>query len=154
MVRRTTPSATSARRKRRLAPSRRTSRAACRALRAEEEARGGDRRLEAKEKELKELRDQTIGQIGNIVPDDVPVFEDEDNNVVVNTSGSFDREDWMLSHYDIVQLAGLAKTATGSVVAGSRGYVHTGMGLRLIQALISYAVQFLSDRVTMIQTPS
>ena len=110
--------------------------------------------LEAKEKELKELRDQTIGQIGNLVPDDVPVFEDEENNVVVDTSGSFDRENWMLSHYDLVQLAGLANTAKGSVVAGSRGYFLTGMGMRLNQALISYAVQFLADRGhTMIQTP-
>lgn len=111
-------------------------------------------RLETKEKELIALRDNTIGKIGNLVPDDVPYDDDEDNNLVVGTNGTFEREDWMLSHYDLTQLAGLANTAKGSTVAGSRGYFLTGMGMRLNQALISYATQFLSDRGhTMVQTP-
>ena len=38
--------------------------------------------LEAKEKELIETRDSTLGQIGNLVPDDVPVDDDEDNNLI------------------------------------------------------------------------
>jgi len=110
--------------------------------------------LEAKEKELIAKRDDTIGQIGNLVPDDVPVDDDEDNNLVVGTNGTFDREDWMLSHYDLCKLAGLSNTDKGSVVAGSRGYFLTGLGMRLNQALISYAVQFLSERGhTMVQTP-
>ena len=74
------------------------------------------------------------------MPDSVPIDDDEDNNLVVDTNGTFDREDWMLSHYDLVQLAGLANTVKGSVVAGSRGYFLTGMGMRLNQALISYAI--------------
>ena len=91
---------------------------------------------------------------GNLVPDDVPVDDNEDNNLVVDTNGTFERDDWMLSHYDLVQLAGMANTQKGSVVAGSRGYFLTGMGMRLNQALISYAVQFLSERGhTMVQTP-
>ena len=91
---------------------------------------------------------------GNLVPDDVPVDDNEDNNLVVDTNGTFERDDWMLSHYDLVQLAGMANTQKGSVVAGSRGYFLTGMGMRLNQALISYATQFLSERgATMVQTP-
>ena len=110
--------------------------------------------LEPKLKELAAQRDDTIGQIGNLVPDDVPVSDDEDHNAVVDTNGTFEREDWMLSHYDLVQLAGLANTVKGTVVAGSRGYFLTGWGMRLNQALISYAVQFLSERGhTMVQTP-
>ena len=54
--------------------------------------------LETKEKELIKLRDETIGKIGNLVPDSVPVDDDEDNNLVVDTYGSFEREEWMLSH--------------------------------------------------------
>lgn len=46
----------------------------------------------------------------------------------------------------------MANTVKGSVVAGSRGYFLTGMGMRLNQALIAYAVQFLSERGhTMVQ---
>ena len=142
--------------------------------------------LEYKEKELKDLRDITIHKIGNLVPDDVPVDDDEDNNLVVDTNGAFERQDWMLSHYDLVTLAvrrthrtrrrttqlrsachahrrtltatrestrdlvhelsaapgrpftqGMANTVKGSVVAGSRGYFLTGLGMRLNQALIS-----------------
>jgi len=118
--------------------------------RAEEEIEA----LEYKEKELKDLRDITIHKIGNLVPDDVPVDDDEDNNLVVDTNGAFERQDWMLSHYDLVTLAGMANTVKGSVVAGSRGYFLTGLGMRLNQALISYGVQFLSERGhTMVQTP-
>jgi len=106
------------------------------ALEAEEAA------LTEKEKEWIALRDDTIGKIGNLVPDDVPVDDDEDNNLVVATEGAFEREEWMLSHYDLVQLAGMANTVKGSVVAGSRGYFLTDKGMRLNQALISYAVQF------------
>ena len=94
------------------------------------------------------------GRAGNLVPDSVPIDDNEDNNAVVDTNGTFEREDWMLSHYDLVQLAGMANTVKGSVVAGSRGYFLTGMGMRLNHALISYAVQFLSERGhTMVQTP-
>ena len=35
---------------------------------------------------------------GNLVPDDVPVDDDEDMNLIVDTNGFFEREDWMLSH--------------------------------------------------------
>ena len=111
-------------------------------------------RLEAKQKELINQRDQTIGLIGNLVPDDVPISDDEDNNRVEDTNGAFEREDWMLSHFDLCMLAGLSNTVKGAVVAGSRGYFLTGMGMRLNQALISYATSFLSERGhTMMQTP-
>ena len=115
--------------------------------------------LEEKEKELIASRDQTISRIGNLVPDDVPVSDDEANNAVVaewtlKGDGQFTREDWMLSHYDLVTMAGLANTARGSEVAGSRGYFLTGNGALLNQALISYAMHFLVKRgFTMLQTP-
>jgi seryl-tRNA synthetase len=72
------------------------------------------------------------------VPDDVPVDDNEDNNLVVDTYGAFEREDWMLSHYDLTTMAGLANTEKGSKVAGSRGYYLLGAGMRLNQALIAY----------------
>ena len=110
--------------------------------------------LQAKEKECIELRDSTIGKIGNLVPDDVPVHDDEEHNAVVHEFGEFKREDWMLSHYDLIQMAGLANTERGSQVAGSRGYFLTGAGVLLNQALISYAMHFLTSRgATLLQTP-
>ncbi|KAL3906852.1 MAG: hypothetical protein SGPRY_010392, partial [Prymnesium sp.] len=110
--------------------------------------------LEKKEAELIANRDATIGMIGelcvsrryfllcivvllfsgNLVPDSVPVDDDEDNNLVVDTYGACDTEDWMLSHYDLVQMAGLANTTKGAEVAGSRGYFLTGPGVLLNQA--------------------
>merc|ERR1711938_149712 len=60
----------------------------------------------------------------------------------------------MLSHYDLIQMAGLANTERGSQVAGSRGYFLTGAGVLLNQALISYAMHFLTSRgATLLQTP-
>lgn len=110
--------------------------------------------LEAKEAELIASRDKTLGQIGNLVPDDVPVHDDEDYNRIEATWGEFEREDWMLSHYDLTQMAGIANTVKGSEVAGSRGYFLTGYGVLLNQALISYAIHFLRKRgYTNLQTP-
>jgi len=110
--------------------------------------------LEAKEKELIAIRDATIGKIGNLVPNDVPVSNNEDDNLTVATNGEFVREDWMVSHYHLVQLAGLANTVRGAEVAGSRGYFLVGHGVRLNQALISYAMDFLTKRgFTMLHTP-
>ena len=45
----------------------------------------------------------------------------------------------MLSHYDLTQMTGIANTARGAEVAGSRGYFLVGAGALLNQALISYA---------------
>jgi len=110
--------------------------------------------IEAKEKELIALRDETIGKIGNLVPDDVPVHDDEEHNEVVESWGEFTREEGMLSHYDLVQMAGLANTVRGSEVAGSRGYFLTEMGVLLNQALISYAMRFLTGKgYSLLQTP-
>ena len=51
-------------------------------------------------------------------------------------------------------MAGIANTEKGTAVAGSRGYFLTGPGVLLNQALISYAVHFLTKRgATMLQTP-
>ena len=128
--------------------------AAARTDGGEEEGRGRYCRSRDQGEGADQLRDETIGKIGNLVPDSVPVDDDEDNNLVVDTYGSFEREEWMLSHYDLVQLAGMANTVKGSTVAGSRGYFLLGAGMRLNQALISYAVQFLAERgSTMVQTP-
>ena len=68
--------------------------------------------LKVKLVELAAARDNTIGQIGNLVPDDVPVDDDEDHNLVVDTNGVFEREDWMLSHYDLITMAGSARAAS------------------------------------------
>ena len=110
--------------------------------------------LTEKEVQFIKERDQTIAKIGNIVHDSVPVFNDEEHNEQVDKWGEFNREDWMLSHYDLVQMAGLADSEKGAAVAGSRGYFLTGMGVMLNQALISYAMRFLSSRkYTLLQTP-
>ena len=91
--------------------------------------------LEAKEKAVEDQRDQTIGKIGNLVPDSVPVSDDEANNKVEATHGECNREDWMLSHYDLTQMCAIADTEKGSKIAGSRGYFLTGHGVLLNQAL-------------------
>ena len=38
------------------------------------------------------------------MPDSVPIHDDEDQNPVIDTFGEFQSEDWMLSHYDLVQV--------------------------------------------------
>ena len=98
--------------------------------------------------------DDAAARAGNLVPDSVPVDDDEDHNKIEDTWGEFEREDWMLSHYDLTYMAGIANSEKGSLVAGSRGYFLTDFGVLLNQALITYAMHFLRKRgYTPLQTP-
>ena len=78
---------------------------------------------------------------GNLVPDSVPVDDDEDHNPVVDTYGTFESEDYFLSHYDLVTMAGIANTEKGTLVAGSRGYFLTGPGVLLNQVRVPPAAR-------------
>ena len=114
-----------------------------------------------------EKRDELLGKIGNLVPDSVPVSDNEDLNAIIRTWGlekvfegevpgefkivkelddAISRKPGKLSHVDLVPMLGLADSAKGSDIAGNRGYFLTGDGVLLNMALISYGMAFLCPR--------
>ena len=60
---------------------------------------------------------------GNLVPDSVPVDDDEDHNPVVDTFGTFESEDYFLSHYDLIQVSVRGREG-GEERRGGRARVH------------------------------
>ncbi|XP_049404499.1 serine--tRNA ligase-like [Solanum stenotomum] len=113
--------------------------------------------IEKKEAEVQEVRATLYSKmeiIGNLVHDSVPISNDEANNVIVRSWGEKRTEKGLKNHVDLVKDLGIADIAKGANVAGGRGYYLKGAGVRLNQALINFALDFLEKReYTPLQTP-
>ncbi|KAK9799400.1 hypothetical protein WJX73_002247 [Symbiochloris irregularis] len=100
---------------------------------------------EEKVKALAAARDKALSAFGNLVPDSVPVSNDEADNEVVKTWGSPREEDGLRNHVDLVQMLDIADLENGSAVAGARGYYLRREGvllnLAIIQCALHHAVQ-------------
>ncbi|XP_050238586.1 serine--tRNA ligase-like [Mercurialis annua] len=110
-----------------------------------------------KEKEVSEAAsalNKKLEEVGNLVHDSVPVSNDEANNAVIREWGEKRMEPKLKNHVELVELLGIADTKKGANVAGGRGYYLKGDGVRLNQALINFALDFLQKReYTALQTP-
>jgi len=112
------------------------------------------KQLEEQCVEVEKRRDSTLIRIGNLVHESVPVSNDETNNAVVHTHGTFEGKDNFLFHHEVLHRIGGYDPERGVVVAGHRGYFLTGWGLRLQLALVQYGLDFLLKRnYQIMQTP-
>lgn len=102
--------------------------------------------LAEEEKEWEEKTNVALLKIGNIVHDSVPVSNDEANNAIVRTWGEKRMEEKLPNHVDLIGMLDIADVEHGTDVAGSRGYYLKGAGALLNQAMINYALAFLSSR--------
>ncbi|KAL0658537.1 hypothetical protein Bca4012_079122 [Brassica carinata] len=113
-----------------------------------------------KEKEVGEACDvlkDKLKEVGNLIDDSVPVFEDEKDNPVIDFWG--DKRvappgQKLKNHVDLVELLDIVDTKRGAEIAGGRGFFLKGDGVLLNQALISFGLDFLKDReFTLLQPP-
>ncbi len=112
--------------------------------------------LEKKEKlmgEKKVQRDMLLLEIPNIVDATVPVGE-KASNEILKTFGkpkkfSFNIKD----HADILESLGILDTKKAGEVAGSRFYYLKGDLVKLNQAIINYALDFLSKKKFILMQP-
>jgi len=102
--------------------------------------------LAEEEKEWEEKTNIALLKIGNIVHDSVPVSNDEANNAIVRTWGTKRMEENLPNHVDLIGMLDIADVEHGTDVAGGRGYYLKGAGALLNQAMINYALAFLSSR--------
>lgn len=111
--------------------------------------------LKEKREELKEQRDEVRFKIGNIMADDVPDGEDEDDNVQLRTWEPEDgRDEDADLGADVLQDHDLVDNETAAEVAGERGYYLKDELVKLNQALIRFTEDMLMDRgYTLMQTP-
>lgn len=95
-------------------------------------------------------RDDVLKEIGNLIHSDVPVSNDEDNNLVIREYGTILKPtdvglEKLQSHVDLIEMIGGLNTEKGSLIAGSRGFFLMNTAIWLQQALIQYALRFIDE---------
>ncbi|CBZ56252.1 putative seryl-tRNA synthetase [Neospora caninum Liverpool] len=116
--------------------------------------------IEAAATQAEEKRESLLHKIGNIVHKSVPVSNDEANNQVVRTWGTFDRSikidgtPGRMHHHQILARLGGVDFKKGVEAAGHRGYFLKGAGMLLNVALAQYGLAFLLRKgYTPVQPP-
>ncbi|XP_066977374.1 probable serine--tRNA ligase, cytoplasmic isoform X1 [Macrobrachium rosenbergii] len=89
-------------------------------------------------------RDAILKEIGNLVPDDVPVSDNEDNNAVVRTFGEESNKKY--SHVDLISMIGGVDSKRGAVTSGGRGYYLMGPAVFLERAVVELALKMLHEK--------
>jgi seryl-tRNA synthetase len=101
------------------------------------------KKAEAAQNEINIAFDNMLRQVGNLVPEDVPLGG-EDDYVVLETQGrprDFAAEGFRpKDHLELGQLLGAIDVERGAKVSGSRFYYLTGQGAELELALINMAM--------------
>ena len=88
--------------------------------------------------------------VGNYVDDSVPVHQDEEHNAIIRTWGNVEKDHKAaLSHHDVLLKLEGYDPVRGVKLVGHRGYMLTGYGVFLNQALISYGLEFLFTKGTL-----
>lgn len=100
-------------------------------------------------------RDEHWDKIGNIVHPSVPISDNEDDNLVIKVEGEPKMSEHApLHHSELIMKINGCNLESGSVISGHRGYFLKGSAVLLNQALINYAMHFLSSKdYELIQTP-
>ncbi len=111
--------------------------------------------LEPKIEEYIKIRDEYRYKVGNIIDEEVPVSDTEDDNLIVKTEGTKKSFEFTpLNHVDLIQKLDGADTETASSIAGSRFYYLKQDILFLNLALIQFALNELTNEgYTPLQTP-
>ena len=111
--------------------------------------------LSAKNAEYLELRDDYRYKVGNIIDEDVPISDTEDDNVIVRTVGDLPEFDFdPLNHVDLIEKIDGADIETAASIAGARFYYLKRDILHLNLALIQFALNELEEKGYIpLQTP-
>nr|CAH8854122.1 unnamed protein product [Trichobilharzia regenti] len=103
--------------------------------------------------EFESIRQQHLYEIGNLLHPDVPVSNDEEDNLIIRTYGTSDFRK-PFSHVDLVVMVDGFDGERGSAIAGGRGYFLKGPLVFLEQAIINLALCMLEERgFTPLYTP-
>ena len=111
--------------------------------------------LSAKNEEYLKLRDDYRYKVGNIIDEDVPISDTEDDTVVVRTYGEIPEHDFeLLNHVDLIKKIDGADLETAASIAGARFYYLKRDILHLNLALIQFALEELEmEGYIPMQTP-
>ncbi len=122
------------------------------------EMRDASSRLGAAEKEMNEVHQQftqLMLTLPNLLHESVPVGKDESANVIVRTVGEPRRLEFKpKDHVDIATALDLVDLERAAKISGARFYFLKNDLVRMNQALVNFALDFLSGRgYTLVQPP-
>ena len=111
--------------------------------------------LGPKIEEYKKLREEYRYKVGNIIDEDVPISDTEDDNTIVRTYGDKPTFDFKpLNHVDLIEKIDGADIETAASIAGARFYYLKRDILHLNLALIQFALNELESKGYIpLQTP-
>ena len=111
--------------------------------------------LGPKIEEYMKLREDNRYKVGNIIDEDVPISDTEDDNVIVKTYGVIPEFDFEpLNHVDLIEKIDGADLQTAASVSGARFYYLKRDILHLNLALIRFALSELEAKDYIpLQTP-
>ncbi|MDD5960120.1 MAG: serine--tRNA ligase [Methanobrevibacter wolinii] len=111
--------------------------------------------LNVKIEEYKKLREDYRYKVGNIIDDDVPISDTEDDNKIIRTVGEIPEFDFKpLNHVDLINKIDGVNLETAAEIAGARFYYLKKDILHLNLALIQFALSELeSKNYIPLQTP-
>lgn len=111
--------------------------------------------LSPKIEEYMKLREENRYKVGNIIDEDVPISDTEDDNVIVKTYGEIPEFDFEpLNHVDLIEKIDGADLQTAASVSGARFYYLKRDILHLNLALIRFALSELEAKDYIpLQTP-
>lgn len=111
--------------------------------------------LDAKIEEYKKLREDYRYKVGNIIDEDVPISDTEEDNKIIRTVGEIPEFDFKpLNHVDLINKIDGANLETAAEIAGARFYYLKKDILHLNLALIQFALNELESKDYIpLQTP-
>ncbi|OWT33849.1 serine--tRNA ligase [Methanobrevibacter sp. 87.7] len=111
--------------------------------------------LNVKIDEYKKLREDYRYKVGNIIDEDVPISDTEDDNKIIRTVGEIPKFDFKpLNHVDLINKIDGADLETAAEIAGARFYYLKRDILHLNLALIQFALSELESKGYIpLQTP-
>lgn len=100
-------------------------------------------------------RDEYRYKVGNIVDDDVPISETEDDNLIISEEGKIPNFNFKPSnHVDLIEGIDGAEFKRAAEISGSRFYYLKADMVYLNMALLKFAMDILSEKgFTPFQTP-
>lgn len=103
--------------------------------------------LTSKNVEYLKLREDYRYKVGNIVDDDVPISDTEEDNLIVKTHGDIKEFDFVaLNHVELIKKIDGADLETAANIAGARFYYLKKDILHLNLALIRFALNELEKQ--------
>lgn len=101
--------------------------------------------VETKKEKVEKRYSELIYSIPNMLHESVPTGESEDDNIVIRTHNDYLKSGSKKDHVDLANSLGLIDLESAAKISGARFYFLKKELVKMNQALINYALDFLEE---------